>query len=113
MATYNPEANGLVERWHRVLKDTLKATSDEHQDWVDQLLILLLGLRARANSDSGVSPHQLVFGTELYLPADFPSQMQKILSVLCFTRSCRKPSRVRSTLTLQAIDETSQQPLRR
>ena len=70
-AAYNPQQNGFVERWHRVLKDTLKATANQHQDWVDRLPILLLGLRAQPSSDSGLSPHQMVFGTEPYLPADF------------------------------------------
>ena len=64
-AAYNPQANGLVERWHCVLKDTLKATA---------LPIILLGLRAQPSSDSGLSPHQMVFGTEPYLPADFVSR---------------------------------------
>ena len=78
-AAYNPQQNGLVERWHCVLKDTLKATANQHQDWVDRLPILLLGLRARPSSDSGLTPHQMVFGTEPYLPADFvPRDTQEI-----------------------------------
>ena len=65
--------------WHCVLKDTLKATANKHQDWVDWLPILLLGLRARPSSYSGLSPHQIVFGTEPYLPTDFvPRDTQKI-----------------------------------
>ena len=74
-AAYNLQQNGLVERWHRVLKDTLKGTANKHQDWVDRLPILLLGLRARPSSDSGLSPHQMVFGTEPYF---VPRDMQEI-----------------------------------
>ena len=72
-------------------KDTLKVTANEHQDWVDQLPILLLGLRARPSSNSGLEMHKNVQNS---------------------TRNCRKPSRVTSTLTFQTIGETSQQPLR-
>ena len=74
MVAYNLQANSLVERWHCVLKDTLKATANEHQDWADRLPILLLGLRAQPSSDSSLSPHQMVFGTEPYLCADFISR---------------------------------------
>ena len=34
-AAYNLQANSLDERWFHVLKDTLKATANDHQDWVD------------------------------------------------------------------------------
>ena len=74
IAAYNPQANGLVERWHHVLQVTLKATANKLQYWADRLPILLLGLRARPSSDSGLSPHQMVFGTETYLPVDFISR---------------------------------------
>ena len=74
IAAYNPQANGLVERWHHVLQVTLKATANKLQYWADRLPILLLGLRARPSSDSGLSPHQMVFGTEPYLPVDFISR---------------------------------------
>ena len=46
-SAYDPEVNGLVERRHRVLKDTVKATANKHQDWLDLLPVLLLGLRHR------------------------------------------------------------------
>ena len=85
-AAYNLQANSLDERWFHVLKDTLKATANKHQDWVDQLPIFLLGLRAQPSSDRSLSPHQMVFGTEPYLPADFigsnPTSAKRILSLL-------------------------------
>jgi transposase InsO family protein len=56
---YHPQANGAVERFHRRLKDALRARlagSDwpAHQPWV------LLGLRVAPREDSGVSAAELV-----------------------------------------------------
>ena len=42
---YHPQSNGMVERFHRQLKDALRARL-QGQDWVSQLPWVLLGLRA-------------------------------------------------------------------
>ena len=70
--------------------------TNKHQDLVDRLPILLLSLRARPNNDGGLSPHQWI------LPADFPSQDAQEIEGTGITRSCRKPGRVMSNLSLQA-----------
>lgn len=66
---YHPQANGKIERWHRCLKASIMANETER--WVDILPTVLLGLRSAVSGDTGVSPTQLTFGTELRLPGDF------------------------------------------
>ena len=61
---YNPKANGLVERYHRVLKASLKAQSNPNE-WYSNLGWILLGLRSAVRDDSEFSPAEMVFGTSL------------------------------------------------
>ncbi len=67
---YHPQANGMVERSHRQLKDSLRArlagvTWPEHLPWV------LLGLRAAPKEESNISSAELVNGAPLVLPGQF------------------------------------------
>lgn len=69
---YHLQSNGMVERSHRQLKDTLRARLADH-DWPSHLPWVLLGLRAAPKKDSGVSFTKLVFGAPLTLPGEFVS----------------------------------------
>jgi transposase InsO family protein len=64
---YHPQANGLVERFHRSLKASLRAKLVGDR-WVQELPVVLLGLRCAVNKDLGCSPAQLVYGAALRLP---------------------------------------------
>ena len=64
---YHPQANGLVERFHRSLKTSLAARTDS-TNWVDELPLILLAWRNTVKEDIGCSPAELVFGTPLSLP---------------------------------------------
>jgi hypothetical protein len=60
----------MVERFHRRLKDALRARCAA-ANWVDHLPWVLLGLRAAAREDDGSTPAQEVFGSPLILPGQF------------------------------------------
>jgi hypothetical protein len=67
---YHPQANGLVERFHRQLKEALRARAAGDK-WMDSLPWVLLGLRSAPKEDSGLSSAELVYGAPLSLPGEF------------------------------------------
>ena len=71
---YHPQANGLVERFHRHLKSALMARLKDF-NWVDALPCVLLGIRSTPKEDLKCSSAELVNGTPLKVPGDafFPS----------------------------------------
>ena len=64
ITAYHPQANGLVERFHRHLKTGLKARL-AGSNWVDDLPIVLLGIRATLKEDLSCTSADLVYGTTL------------------------------------------------
>ena len=66
---YHPQANGLVERMHRRLKEALKARLTG-PNWYDQLPWVLLGLRTTVKDDLRCSPAELVYGSPIAIPGD-------------------------------------------
>ena len=67
---YHPQANGLVERFHRSLKASLRARLTSAA-WMDELPWVLLGLRTVPKDDLGASSAEMVYGAPLAVPGDF------------------------------------------
>ncbi|XP_076051721.1 uncharacterized protein LOC143031575 [Oratosquilla oratoria] len=64
-ASYHPQANRMVERFHRQLKAALYAHALNNELWSVALSLVLLGIRTSLKVDIGHSPAELVFGTTL------------------------------------------------
>ena len=66
---YHPAANGLVERFHRRLKEALIALgNDEPSNWFWRLPCALLAIRTTLKPDVGASPADMVYGEGLAVP---------------------------------------------
>ncbi|XP_031789320.1 uncharacterized protein LOC116418358 [Nasonia vitripennis] len=66
---YHPQANGLIERFHRTLKAALMC--EESSPWPDRLPITMLGLRSCLKEDLQASPAEMLYGTTLRIPGEF------------------------------------------
>ena len=74
-SSYHQSANGMVERPHRQLKEALKST-DVPGDWVDNLPVVLLGIRSAVKEDLGCCAAELCYGTVLRIPGEFYRPVQ-------------------------------------
>jgi len=64
---YHPQANGMVERLHRQIKEGLRAR-EAGTAWLEHLPWVLLGLRAAPKEEAGVSAAEVALGARLELP---------------------------------------------
>ena len=65
---YRPQANRLVKRFHRQLNDSACLQGPQ---WMDELPLVLLGIRTAWREDPGCSASDLVYGTSLRIPGEF------------------------------------------
>ena len=67
---YHRQSNGLVKRFHRLLKSVLRACFTG-PNWTQELPWVLLGVWTAPKEDLGCSAAELVYGTPLTVPGDF------------------------------------------
>ena len=65
---YTPKCNGMIERTHRMLKDSLRAI--DARDWPRRTPMLVLAWNNCIRESSNYSPAQIAFGSCMRLPCD-------------------------------------------
>ncbi|BHF62623.1 hypothetical protein SprV_0200560800 [Sparganum proliferum] len=90
---YHPQANGLVERFHRQLKTSLTTQPDPFR-WSDHLPLVLLSLRSTLKADISCTSADLVYGTSLRLPGELVSPS----NMLTFFEPCSYVEQLRSVM---------------
>ena len=65
---YNPQGNGLVERWHRCLKNAIRCHGRSRK-WTK--VMILLGLRTAYKEDLKASAAEFLYGAPLIIPGEF------------------------------------------
>ncbi len=80
---YNPQSNSLVKRFHRYLKDALRARA-AGADWFSHLPWVMLGIRSTWREDAEFSPPEAVFGSQLVLPGQFLSSAEPLSPTFLF-----------------------------
>lgn len=63
------QCNGMIERWHRCVKASLRCY--EKENWSTLLPTVLLDLRTTIKENLNCSPAELVFGALLRLPGEY------------------------------------------
>ena len=86
---YHPQANGMVERFHRDLKAALRARLSG-PNWADELPWVLLGLRTAPRADLHASIAELVYGTTLTVPGDFIAPSDDVTTTAEFLHNLRE-----------------------
>ena len=90
---FHPQANGMVERFHRNLKSALRARL-RGPNWIDELPWVLLGLRTVPKEDLHASSAELVYGTVLTVPGDFIAPSTDATANKEFLQSLRDDVRI-------------------
>ena len=88
---YHPQANGIIERWHRTLKAAILCHNPDR--WTEHLPMILLGLRTIHKEDIRASPAEMVYGTTLRIPCEFFGDNSRNTTTTEFATNLRETMR--------------------
>jgi putative transposase len=67
---YYPQSNGLIERVHRTMKESIASLSDEVIEWSDRLLFFKLHYNNSKHVVTQYMPSEIFFGRNLNIPLE-------------------------------------------
>ena len=96
---YHPIANGIVERFHRQLKASIKCHDTVR--WTEVLPLVLLGIRTTLKTDINCTAAELVYRSSLRIPGEFVTNSHTVVEdpVSYVARLKDHMSRIRPTPT--------------
>ena len=65
VSVYYPAANGAIERFNRVLKESVQMAITQSVPWKPAITAFLMAYRATPHAATGVSPFQLLYGRRM------------------------------------------------
>jgi len=70
-SSYNPQANGICERMHKLLRDMISHfVRKDARNWDEYVPYAVMAYRAMPHCSTKYSPYYLVFGREMRLPIE-------------------------------------------
>ena len=106
---YHPQANGLVEGMHCQLKGALKARLNDAA-WMDELPLVLLGMRSAWKEGPDSTPAKLIYGESLRLPGQMVPGVAPINPVTGPVPLAAFFQRMRSITPVPSSHHSTQQP---
>lgn len=101
---YHPQANGMIEQWHRSLKAAIM--SHDTKVWTQVLPMVLLGLRNSYKDDIKTSAAKMIYGATLRVPGEYFANEEPIGCPEMFVQKLREQMRqMRETPTVHHIKQ--------
>ena len=82
--TYNPQSNGIIERVHQILANSLRTLEleeqelDAHDPWSPFLLAAAFAVRATCHTMMQALPGQLVYGQDMVRPIKYITDWERL-----------------------------------
>jgi transposase InsO family protein len=66
----HPESNGHLERFHRLVNETMAIILPRYTDWPEMLPVVMFTYRNLVNETTGYTPHYMNFGRNALMPLE-------------------------------------------
>ena len=72
-STYHPQGNSILERSHHNLNEYITLYfADKKDEWDDHMQSAIFAYNITPHSQTGFTPHELLFGNIARIPSEFP-----------------------------------------